>query len=145
MAKRRVMVIGGGLAGLAASMKLAELDVDVGLMSLAPVKRSHSACAQGGINSVNDVTRQLGEGFLGRRGVAEVVDRDPGAPLRESQRTSAPDAARRAGDEHLFPGKFHRPHSTGFRSGVQAERAFSAKKNRVAWNGRNSPAIDHIV
>ena len=61
MAKRRVMIIGGGLAGLAASMKLAELDVDVGLMSLAQVKRSHSVCAQGGINSVNDLTRQLGD------------------------------------------------------------------------------------
>ena len=62
MAKRRVMVVGGGLAGLAASMKLAELDVDVGLMSLTQVKRSHSACAQGGINSVNELTRQLGDG-----------------------------------------------------------------------------------
>jgi succinate dehydrogenase / fumarate reductase flavoprotein subunit len=61
MVKRRVIVIGGGLAGLAASMKLAELDVDVGLMSLTQVKRSHSACAQGGINSVNDLTRQLGD------------------------------------------------------------------------------------
>jgi len=55
------MIIGGGLAGLAAAMKLAELDVDVDLMSLAPVKRSHSVCAQGGINSVNDQTRQLGD------------------------------------------------------------------------------------
>ncbi len=61
MAQRRVIVVGGGLAGLAASMKLAELDLDVGLMSLTQVKRSHSACAQGGINSVNDLTRQLGD------------------------------------------------------------------------------------
>ena len=30
-------------------------------MSLTPAKRSHSACAQGGINSVNDLTRQLGD------------------------------------------------------------------------------------
>jgi succinate dehydrogenase / fumarate reductase flavoprotein subunit len=30
-------------------------------MSLTPVKRSHSVCAQGGINSVNDVTRQQGD------------------------------------------------------------------------------------
>ncbi len=59
--KPRVMIVGGGLAGLAASMKLAELGVDVGLMSLMPVKRSHSACAQGGINSTNDLTRQLGD------------------------------------------------------------------------------------
>ena len=55
------MVIGGGLAGLAATMKLAELGIDVDLMSLTPVKRSHSVCAQGGINSCNDATRQLGD------------------------------------------------------------------------------------
>ena len=61
MAKKRVVVVGGGLAGLAASMKLAELEIDVDLMSLTPVKRSHSVCAQGGINSCNDQTRQLGD------------------------------------------------------------------------------------
>lgn len=61
MAKQRVMVVGGGLAGLAATMKLAELGVAVDLMSLVPVKRSHSVCAQGGINAVNDQTRQLGD------------------------------------------------------------------------------------
>jgi succinate dehydrogenase / fumarate reductase flavoprotein subunit len=61
MAKQRVMVIGGGLAGLAATMKLAEMGVDVDLMSLTPVKRSHSVCAQGGINSCNDQTRGLGD------------------------------------------------------------------------------------
>ena len=61
MGKPRVMIIGGGLAGMAAAMKLAELDADVALMSLAPMKRSHSCCAQGGINSVNDLTRQLGD------------------------------------------------------------------------------------
>jgi succinate dehydrogenase / fumarate reductase, flavoprotein subunit len=55
------MIIGGGLAGLSAAMKLAELGIDVDLMSLTPVKRSHSVCAQGGINSVNDVTRQQGD------------------------------------------------------------------------------------
>ena len=62
MAKHpRVMIIGGGLAGLSAAMKLAELGTEVDLMSLTPVKRSHSVCAQGGINSVNDQTRQLGD------------------------------------------------------------------------------------
>ena len=61
MTKPRVTVVGGGLAGLAAAMKLAELEIDVDLLSLAPVKRSHSVCAQGGINSVNDQTRQLGD------------------------------------------------------------------------------------
>ena len=61
MANQRVMIVGGGLAGLAAAMKLAELGIDVDLMSLTPVKRSHSVCAQGGINSCNDQTRQLGD------------------------------------------------------------------------------------
>jgi len=61
MATRRVVVVGGGLAGLAATMKLAELAIDVDLVSLTPVKRSHSCCAQGGINSVNNLTRQLGD------------------------------------------------------------------------------------
>lgn len=42
-------------------MKLAELGVHVDLLSLTPVKRSHSVCAQGGINSCNDQTRQLGD------------------------------------------------------------------------------------
>jgi succinate dehydrogenase / fumarate reductase flavoprotein subunit len=55
------MVVGGGLAGLAATMKLAELGADVGLMSLLEVHRCHSVCAQGGINSVNNLTRQLGD------------------------------------------------------------------------------------
>ena len=61
MPKQRVLVVGGGLAGLAATMQLAESGVAVDCMSLAPVKRSHSACAQGGINSVNDLTRQQGD------------------------------------------------------------------------------------
>jgi succinate dehydrogenase / fumarate reductase flavoprotein subunit len=61
MNAKRVVVIGGGLAGLSTTMKLAELGVEVDLLSLTPVKRSHSVCAQGGINSVNDQTRQLGD------------------------------------------------------------------------------------
>ncbi|MGV7221612.1 MAG: succinate dehydrogenase flavoprotein subunit [Nitrospinales bacterium] len=56
MAKRRkkIIVIGGGLAGLSASMKLCELNAEVALVSYQPVKRSHSVCAQGGINAAID-------------------------------------------------------------------------------------------
>jgi succinate dehydrogenase / fumarate reductase flavoprotein subunit len=61
MAQPRVLVIGGGLAGLAATMRMAELGMHVDLVSLVPVKRSHSVCAQGGINSVNALTRQQGD------------------------------------------------------------------------------------
>jgi succinate dehydrogenase / fumarate reductase flavoprotein subunit len=42
-------------------MKLAEQGIAVDCMSLTPVKRSHSVCAQGGINSVNELTRQQGD------------------------------------------------------------------------------------
>jgi succinate dehydrogenase / fumarate reductase, flavoprotein subunit len=51
---RRVIVVGGGLAGLTTVYKLCEAGIAVDLFSLVPVKRSHSVCAQGGINaSVN--------------------------------------------------------------------------------------------
>lgn len=46
----KVIVVGGGLAGLMATIKMAESGTQVDLFSLVPVKRSHSVCAQGGIN-----------------------------------------------------------------------------------------------
>ena len=50
MASARFTVVGGGLAGLMTAIKLAEAGQHVDLMSIVPVKRSHSVCAQGGIN-----------------------------------------------------------------------------------------------
>ena len=50
MAKSRLIVVGGGLAGLMATIKAAEDGTPVDLFSIVPVKRSHSVCAQGGIN-----------------------------------------------------------------------------------------------
>lgn len=50
MANSKIIVVGGGLAGLMATVKAAEAGVHVDLFSLVPVKRSHSVCAQGGIN-----------------------------------------------------------------------------------------------
>ncbi|HMN97148.1 MAG TPA: succinate dehydrogenase flavoprotein subunit [Phycisphaerales bacterium] len=57
---RRVIVVGGGLAGLAAVTRIAEAGLPVDLFSMVPVKRSHSVCAQGGINACNEVARQQG-------------------------------------------------------------------------------------
>jgi len=51
----RIIVIGGGLAGLAAVIKIAESGGTVDLFSIVPVKRSHSVCAQGGINAAKDL------------------------------------------------------------------------------------------
>jgi len=45
-----LVIVGRGLAGLMATVKAAEAGVHVELLSLVPVKRSHSVCAQGGIN-----------------------------------------------------------------------------------------------
>nr|WP_263313659.1 succinate dehydrogenase flavoprotein subunit [Mammaliicoccus sp. Marseille-Q6498] len=50
MANNKIIVVGGGLAGLMATIKAAEKGAHVDLFSLVPVKRSHSVCAQGGIN-----------------------------------------------------------------------------------------------
>ncbi|WP_064092544.1 succinate dehydrogenase flavoprotein subunit [Rossellomorea aquimaris] len=50
MSKGKIIVVGGGLAGLMATIKAAEVGAEVDLFSLVPVKRSHSVCAQGGIN-----------------------------------------------------------------------------------------------
>ena len=51
----KVIVIGGGLAGLAAVIKIAEVGGHVDLFSIVPVKRSHSVCAQGGINAAKNL------------------------------------------------------------------------------------------
>ncbi|WP_224366511.1 succinate dehydrogenase flavoprotein subunit [Hyalangium versicolor] len=49
-AAARFTVVGGGLAGLMTTIKLAEAGHQVDVLSIVPVKRSHSVCAQGGIN-----------------------------------------------------------------------------------------------
>jgi succinate dehydrogenase / fumarate reductase flavoprotein subunit len=55
MAAPKIIVVGGGLAGLAAVIKIAEAGGNVDLFSIVPVKRSHSVCAQGGINAAKNL------------------------------------------------------------------------------------------
>jgi succinate dehydrogenase / fumarate reductase, flavoprotein subunit len=55
MAGPRIIVVGGGLAGLAAVIKIAEAGGNVDLFSIVPVKRSHSVCAQGCINAAKNL------------------------------------------------------------------------------------------
>jgi succinate dehydrogenase flavoprotein subunit len=59
MNQPKIIVVGGGLAGLMATIRVAEAGVPVDLFSIVPVKRSHSVCAQGGINAAKN---QKGEG-----------------------------------------------------------------------------------
>ncbi len=54
-ANPKIIVVGGGLAGLSAVIKIAELGGHVDLFSIVPVKRSHSVCAQGGINAAKNL------------------------------------------------------------------------------------------
>ncbi len=51
MQRQNVIIVGGGLAGLMAAVRVAEQNFHVDLVSLVPVRRSHSVCAQGGINA----------------------------------------------------------------------------------------------
>jgi len=51
----KIIVVGGGLAGLSAVIKIAEMGGEVDLFSIVPVKRSHSVCAQGGINAAKNL------------------------------------------------------------------------------------------
>ncbi len=59
MRQPKIIVVGGGLAGLMTTIRVAEAGVPVELFSIVPVKRSHSVCAQGGINAAKN---QKGEG-----------------------------------------------------------------------------------
>ncbi len=54
MRQPKIIVVGGGLAGLMATIKVAEAGIPVDLFSIVPVKRSHSVCAQGGINAAKN-------------------------------------------------------------------------------------------
>ena len=55
MKQSKIIIVGGGLAGLMATIRVAELGVPVELFSIVPVKRSHSVCAQGGINAAKNL------------------------------------------------------------------------------------------
>jgi len=56
MKKRpHVVVVGGGLAGLSAAFRLVERGMEVTIVSVTPCKRSHSVCAQGGINAAVNI------------------------------------------------------------------------------------------
>ncbi|MBO8167879.1 MAG: succinate dehydrogenase flavoprotein subunit [Thermoanaerobacteraceae bacterium] len=57
--EKKVIVVGGGLAGLMAVLKAAEMGLSVDLFSVVPARRSHSVCAQGGINAA---VNSAGEG-----------------------------------------------------------------------------------
>lgn len=52
---KHVIIIGGGLAGLSAAVKLVMLGLKVSIVSITACKRSHSVCAQGGMQADQDL------------------------------------------------------------------------------------------
>jgi succinate dehydrogenase / fumarate reductase flavoprotein subunit len=55
MRQPKIIIVGGGLAGLMAAIRVGEAGVPLDLFSIVPVKRSHSVCAQGGINAAKNL------------------------------------------------------------------------------------------
>jgi succinate dehydrogenase / fumarate reductase, flavoprotein subunit len=79
--KPRIIVVGGGLGGLWATLRAAEAGIPVDLFALFQVKRSHSACAQGGINACLDSKGQrdsIGQHIIDTiKGGAYMADQPP--------------------------------------------------------------------
>src|SRR4051812_17315218 len=57
---KRVIVVGGGLAGLACTGKVGGVGGGVGLFLMGAGKRAHSVLAEGGGNACNEIARQQG-------------------------------------------------------------------------------------
>ncbi|MCB9844537.1 MAG: succinate dehydrogenase flavoprotein subunit [Phycisphaeraceae bacterium] len=154
MHEQRVIVVGGGLAGLAASIRIAESGLPVDLFSMTPVKRSHSVCAQGGINACNEIARQqgyseyqhfdetiIGGDFLADQGpvlemcnfaprIIDLLDR-MGVPFNRTNEGHR--------DLRLFGGSlFKRTHFSGATTGQQLLYALDEQTRRWEVEGRIS-------
>ena len=151
---RRVIVVGGGLAGLAATIRIAEGGLPVDLFSMVPVKRSHSVCAQGGINACNDIARQQGYSeykhfdetlyggdFLAHQPpVYEMTHRAPGI-INLLDRMGVPFNRTAEGqrDLRLFGGSLYkRTHFAGATTGQQLLYALDEQTRRWEDEGRVS-------
>jgi len=133
--KKQIIIIGGGLAGLSSAMKICELTQELGdtvvqIFSTVPVKRSHSVCAQGGINAANtisgdstyqhfDDTIYGGDFLANQTPVKKMCEAAPdiinlfdrlGVPFN---RTSEKNIARRKFGGALYPRTAHAGASTG--------------------------------
>lgn len=151
MADERILIVGGGLAGLAAAMKAAEDGAHVDLMSIVPVKRSHSVCAQGGINAaVNtkgegdspwehfDDTIYGGDFLANQPVVKDVTERAP-AIIYMLDRMGVPFNRTPEGllDFRRFGGtKHHRTAYAGATTGQQLMYALDEQVRRYEVEGR---------
>ncbi|HEY3025264.1 MAG TPA: succinate dehydrogenase flavoprotein subunit [Pyrinomonadaceae bacterium] len=147
----KIAIVGGGLAGLAAAMKIAEAGHAVDLFSVVPVKRSHSVCAQGGINgAVNtkgegDSTWEhfddtvYGGDFLANQPPAKAMCEMAPAIIYLFDRMGVPFSRTREGllDFRRFGGtKHHRTAFAGASTGQQLLYALDEQVRRQEVAGR---------
>ncbi|MGH9906195.1 MAG: succinate dehydrogenase flavoprotein subunit [Pyrinomonadaceae bacterium] len=147
----KIAVVGGGLAGLAAAMKIAEAGHAVDLFSVVPVKRSHSVCAQGGINgAVNtkgegDSTWEhfddtvYGGDFLANQPPAKAMCEMAPAIIYLFDRMGVPFSRTREGllDFRRFGGtKHHRTAFAGASTGQQLLYALDEQVRRYEVSGK---------
>jgi succinate dehydrogenase / fumarate reductase flavoprotein subunit len=147
----KIAIVGGGLAGLAATMKIAEAGHAVDLFSVVPVKRSHSVCAQGGINgAVNtkgegDSTWEhfddtvYGGDFLANQAPAKAMCEMAPAIIYLFDRMGVPFSRTNEGllDFRRFGGtKHHRTAFAGASTGQQLLYALDEQVRRWEVNGK---------
>src|SRR4028118_2421169 len=147
----KIAIVGGGLAGLAAAMKIAEAGHEVDLFSVVPVKRSHSVCAQGGINgAVNtkgegDSTAEhfddtvYGGDFLANQPPVKAMCEAAPSIIYLFDRMGVPFSRTREGllDFRRFGGtKHHRTAFAGASTGQQLLYALDEQVRRYETEGR---------
>jgi succinate dehydrogenase / fumarate reductase flavoprotein subunit len=147
----KIAIVGGGLAGLAAAMKIAEAGHEVDLFSVVPVKRSHSVCAQGGINgAVNtkgegDSTQEhfddtvYGGDFLANQAPAKAMCEMAPAIIYLFDRMGVPFSRTKEGllDFRRFGGtKHHRTAFAGASTGQQLLYALDEQVRRYEAGGK---------
>src|SRR6476660_1527955 len=147
----KIAIVGGGLAGLAAAMKIAEAGHEVDLFSVVPVKRSHSVCAQGGINgAVNtkgegDSTWEhfddtvYGGDFLANQSPAKAMCEMAPSIIYLFDRMGVPFSRTNEGllDFRRFGGtKHHRTAFAGASTGQQLLYALDEQVRRYEVNGK---------
>ncbi|MFE8031666.1 succinate dehydrogenase (quinone) flavoprotein subunit [Thiohalocapsa marina] len=148
---REVIVIGGGLGGLWATLTIAEAGHRVRLFSLFEVMRSHSVCAQGGINAVfdakgeHDSVRQhivdtiKGGSYLANQPPIQSMCEDAPGLIRTFERMGVTFSRTPEGqlDQRLFGGVKHRRTCfAGASTGQQLLHGVDQQVRRLEADGR---------
>ncbi len=151
MSEPRFVVVGGGLAGLMATIRIVELGGEVDLFSLVPVRRSHSVCAQGGINAAVNLKGEgdspeqhfldtvKGGDFLANQPLPKGMCHDAPAIIYMLERMGVPFSRTPEGrlDFRRFGGTlYHRTAFAGATTGQQLLYALDEQVRRGEADGR---------